>query len=231
MKCDTRVMSHRPAGTTKVRPFPDAGATTFGDPLPTLGSIVNPVSPAAMNNDLPALADAVCQHRPDLMRFASRRLRDAALAEDLVQDTLLAALQGAASFGHQASLRTWLTGILKNRIADSLRRAGRSPEAGHGSGRTADAGDTEDDERPGPEAVDWIDPPRHLAGRQFLDSLAACLAGLPQAEERLFTLREINGLDHEAAAAELHLSPRHASVLLHRARNRLRQGLALHGPA
>src|SRR5574339_599328 len=65
--------------------------------------------------------------RPYLLRFAGLQLRDAAAAEDAVQEALLAALAGQASFAGRANLRTWLTGILKHKIVDAIRRQSREP--------------------------------------------------------------------------------------------------------
>jgi DNA-directed RNA polymerase specialized sigma24 family protein len=56
------------------------------------------------------------RERPYLLRYAGLQLRDPHAAEDAVQETLLAALAGEAGFGARASLRTWLTGILKHKI-------------------------------------------------------------------------------------------------------------------
>ena len=68
-----------------------------------------------------AIAELV-SHRPYLLRFALRKLRDAALAEDAVQDVFEAVLSGRARFGGRAALRSWLTAVLKNKIVDVLRR-------------------------------------------------------------------------------------------------------------
>ena len=65
--------------------------------------------------------------RPYLLRYASLQLRDAAAAEDAVQEALVAALVGEASFAGRANLRTWLTGILKHKIVDAIRRQAREP--------------------------------------------------------------------------------------------------------
>lgn len=67
------------------------------------------------------------QQRPYLLRFAALQLRDANAAEDAVQETLLAALAGEAKFAGRSNLRTWLTGILKHKIIDSIRRSTREP--------------------------------------------------------------------------------------------------------
>jgi RNA polymerase sigma-70 factor (ECF subfamily) len=69
------------------------------------------------------------RERPYLLRYASLQLRDAHAAEDAVQETLLAALGGEASFAGRSNLRTWLTGILKHKIVDAIRRAGREAPA------------------------------------------------------------------------------------------------------
>src|SRR5690349_11815884 len=65
------------------------------------------------------------RHRPYLLRFALLQLRDRSAAEDAVQDALLAAIQGAQRFAGQSSLRTWLIGILKHKIVDSIRKTAR----------------------------------------------------------------------------------------------------------
>ena len=168
---------------------------------------------------------AIAAHRAYLVRFASRRVSDAALVEDLVQETLLAALQGGDGFRQEATLRTWLTGILQRRIADAVRRRYRMPVV---ATPAAIADPEDDDAPPAAEPVDGICPARRLEGRQFLRALAACLAALPPRAERLFTLREIDGLSNEEAAGALGLDPRGCALLMHRVRERLRAELGLH---
>src|SRR6266404_3618067 len=63
--------------------------------------------------------------RPYLLRYASLQLRNSDAAEDAVQETLLAALAAEASYEGRANLRTWLTGILKHKIVDAIRRTSR----------------------------------------------------------------------------------------------------------
>src|SRR5215208_2789494 len=67
--------------------------------------------------------------RPYLLRFASLQLRDGHAAEDAVQETLVAALAAEGSFAGRSNLRTWLTGILKHKIIDAIRRPDRRPRA------------------------------------------------------------------------------------------------------
>ena len=64
-------------------------------------------------------------HGDALFAYAVTRVRNQALAEDLVQDTLLAGITGLAEYGGKSSERTWLTGILKNKIVDHVRKSSR----------------------------------------------------------------------------------------------------------
>ena len=165
------------------------------------------------------IGEAIGAERRYLLRVATARLRDAALAEDLVQETLLAALQGAEGFEQRATLRTWLTGILLRRIADHARRRQRRPEV------ELDTADDEDSDTDEAHAIDWIDPPRQLEGRQVLDAVSRALASISPTAARLVTLREVDGYSHEDAARELGLEPQNAASLLHRARIQLRERL------
>ena len=69
-----------------------------------------------------ALFAEVETHRSYMLRFATAKLRDAEQAEEIVQEALLAALDGICSFSGQSALRTWLTSILKFKIIDFQRR-------------------------------------------------------------------------------------------------------------
>jgi RNA polymerase sigma-70 factor (ECF subfamily) len=172
-----------------------------------------------------AAYEAVTEHRPYLLRFARQRLRDAALVEDVVQETLLAALQGYERFTQRSSVRTWLTSILLNKIAESVRREQRAPRIEIAD----DSADADDDELAGDEPVDWRDPQRLLEARQFIEQLHGRLETLPEQSARAFTLREIDGLSLDEIGSELGITASHVAVLLHRARQRLREGLALRG--
>jgi RNA polymerase sigma-70 factor (ECF subfamily) len=74
-------------------------------------------------------AASVERERAYLLRYASLQLRDPQAAEDAVQDTLVAALAGQAGFGGRSNLRTWLTGILKHKIVDAVRKQTRESTA------------------------------------------------------------------------------------------------------
>ena len=74
----------------------------------------------------PALgSDWVDAHANYLFNFAVGQVRDVSVAEDLVQETFLAAVKAQNSFGGKSSARTWLVGILRHKIYDHLRKTCR----------------------------------------------------------------------------------------------------------
>jgi RNA polymerase sigma-70 factor (ECF subfamily) len=176
-----------------------------------------------------ARAIAIGEQRDYLLRVARSRLRDnAVMAEDAVQDTLLAALRPGIAFAEQSTLRTWLTGILINKIADAQRREWRTVRTEVGFD-DADPGRHDDALRDEPSrddaAIEWRDPERLLQGRQALHALRTGLASLPPNAVRALELREVEGWPHDAVARELGISVAQCSVLLHRARAQLRREL------
>jgi len=76
-------------------------------------------------NQIRLRQEDIGKYRPQLLRYARQRLRDHALAEDVVQDSLVAAVENAHRYAGDSSLGTWLTGILKHKIVDSMRAASR----------------------------------------------------------------------------------------------------------
>jgi RNA polymerase sigma-70 factor (ECF subfamily) len=82
---------------------------------------------ASTSGSEPARVDqqGVAQHRDYLYRYALLQLRDASRTEDVVQETLLAALESGDRFSGKSSLRTWLTGILEHKIIDVFRKQSR----------------------------------------------------------------------------------------------------------
>jgi RNA polymerase sigma-70 factor (ECF subfamily) len=166
--------------------------------------------------------------RPYLMRYASMQLRSREAAEDAVQETLLAALSAEASFEGRSNLRTWMTGILKHKCVDAMRRADReSPLAGEDAESAAQDFDALFDERehwrehPRP----WDDPDGALHQKQFLRTLEECLAALPARTAQVFMLREHMGLDTDEICKQLAVTSTHCWVLLYRARMALRMCL------
>jgi len=160
--------------------------------------------------------------RDYLLRYASLQLRDPHAAEDAVQETLLAALAGEASFAGRSNLRTWLTGILKHKIIDAIRRLSR--ESTTMDLEDLDALFAEDGHWVDPPAA-WSDPDASLEQKRFFAALEACLERLPQKIAQAFMMREHLGFETAEICKELAITPTHCWVLLYRARMALRECL------
>lgn len=176
-------------------------------------------------------ATRIHSHRSYLLRVAVLQLRDPALAEDIVQDTLIAALQGEAGFSGRSSLKTWLTGILKHKIVDAIRKKGREPAMStlDEESRIEDFDPLFDDtghwESP---SADWGDPEAQLGRREFFDVVEFCLDKLPPNTARVFMMREVMGLDGSEICKELSITSTNLWVILYRARVALRLCLEEH---
>jgi RNA polymerase sigma-70 factor (TIGR02943 family) len=166
-------------------------------------------------------------HAAALLAYASPRVRDQQTAEDLVQDTFLAALK-AGNFRGDAQERTWLIGILRNKICDHYRRLAR--ERTHANG---DEQDPVEDGWFGPHLgvmEGWTHPPKSwsvdeaaLADRpEFWQAFHECLRGLPTRQSAAFVMRTMEDVDAEQVCQDLGISATNLWVLLHRARARLR---------
>lgn len=177
----------------------------------------------------------LADHGDALFGFALLRVRDRAAAEDLVQETLLAAWRGRESFAGGSTERTWLIGILKHKLIDHWRRSAREPQNQIPAGAAADEPDVleqlfdaaeKDHWRVQPSP--WYDPDAALEQQQFWQIFTDCIAALPPAQAQAFSLCELDGLDGPEACKVLAVAPTNLWVMLHRARLRLRQCLENH---
>jgi RNA polymerase sigma-70 factor (ECF subfamily) len=168
--------------------------------------------------------------RPQLVRFAQLQLRNEALAEDAVQDALIAVLEKPERFGGQSSLRTYVTGILKFKIIDNLRAATRERQIECADDQSEDevidslfVADGHTREAP----LQWGNPDGTLEQKDFFRVLEVCLEKLPAQNARLFMMREWLELETDEICKELAITPANVWVILYRARVRLRECLDL----
>ena len=173
----------------------------------------------------------VDEHGDYLFRYALMRLRDETLAEDLVQETLLAAIQSLASYGGKSTERTWLTSILKHKLVDFYRKSSRETPldeteldlsgfdnfferedqwTNHWNPRLAPRGWTNN-----PEAV--------FEQNEFFDVFQNCMSKLPERVAHVFALREMDGFESGEICEILSLSSSNFWVMMHRARMSLRR--------
>jgi RNA polymerase sigma-70 factor (ECF subfamily) len=171
-------------------------------------------------------------HRAYLVRYALSQLRDPQLAEEAVQEALLAALEGIGGFDGRSTLRTWLTSILRFKIIDIQRRqvADRA-RVQIDEERLADEHEAWLDEmfdetghwRSPPQA--WNDPEAALEQSRFWMVFEMCLEGLPATAGRVFFKREVLGEDTPVICSEEKITSSNCWVILHRARIALRMCL------
>ncbi len=168
--------------------------------------------------------------RPALVRFAVLQLRNDSLAEDVVQDTLIAVLEKPERFAGQSSLRTYVTGILKHKIIDALRSGKREVRIETADGES-DADVIDALFKPDGHTVDmprqWGDPDATLEQKDFFRILEICLERLPAKTARIFMMREWLELETGEICQELGISASNAWVMLYRARVQLRECLDL----
>jgi RNA polymerase sigma-70 factor (ECF subfamily) len=166
------------------------------------------------------------QHGDMLFRYALAWLRSRELAEDLVQETFLAALRARERFQGQSSEQTWLVGILRRKIVDHIRKAERSRSASEVECLHSDFFGKRGHWKS--TVAKWpSDPHQVLENREFWDVFGRCLSKLPASLADAFCLREMEDIDTSEICNILGISATNLSVRLHRARLLLRRCLDL----
>ncbi len=174
-------------------------------------------------------AEDLLELRGDMLRFAQIQLRNHETAEDLVQESIEAALRKSSSFSGKSTLKTWVFAILRNRIIDHLRQASRTVTM---SSFVEDDEDWQEslealfnekgrwhaNQRPAP----WPDPEQSMQNRQFWAVFESCLDHLPPATSRVFMMREFLGFESDEICTQLGITTSNCHVILHRARLKLR---------
>lgn len=169
--------------------------------------------------------------RDQMLRFATLQLSDGSLAEDAVQEALMGALKNAESFHGKAALKTWVFAILKNKLADLLRKERRLVTAGSllDDDRETDGlsnlfnhkGFWRPEERP----EDWGSPHEAFREGEFWRVFEICLDHLPAGQARVFMMREFVELESREICTAVGVTTGNLNVMLHRARLRLRECL------
>ncbi len=161
--------------------------------------------------------------------YALSRTRNKEVAEDLVQETLLAAVRTHEVFRGRSAERSWLMSILKNKTCDYFRRLGRETNftdlelLSDEHADRIDGGNHWIDER---GATDWRPEGEEAMKRaEFWAILQAGLAKMPKRVAQVFMLRELDDLPSKEVCATLQISEANCWAMLHRARLALRDYL------
>jgi len=188
-------------------------------PEPTVQSLTDPVF--------------LTELRLQMNKFANLQLQDQSLAEDAVQEALLAALKSAHAFNRRSALKTWVFAILKNKISDLLRKNQRYVS----TDKLKDGEETSDDAlydtlfnqrgfwHPHERPAKWNQPDADMENSHFWQVFDACLNGMPDKYGRLFMMREFLELTTDEICSNEMISVNSLNVTLYRARLRLRECL------
>ncbi len=159
-----------------------------------------------------------------LYRHALAILGQEAEAEDCVQETFSAALEGLSGFSGRSTEKTWLFGILKHKIVDRIREESRFRLV-----------ETSGEEEPFDAFLangkwvrppsDWGDPEKSLENLQFWAVFEECLKGLSPGVSKVFVLKALEDRSMEDICVELGISPVNGGVRMYRARLALRKCL------
>ena len=193
---------------------------------------------ALRRGDDQTFAQLVDELQGPLIRVAMSYVHDRAVAEEVVQDTWLAVLNGLDRFEGRSSLRTWIFRILMNRAISRFDRERRSmPFSSFADG---DDGPSVDPDRfvPAgqPGAGGWASPPRSwqeipenaVTAAETLGVIREAVDGLPDGQRAVISLRDLEGFSSAEACNILDISETNQRVLLHRARTKVRRALERH---
>lgn len=163
------------------------------------------------------------QLREQMIRFTQTQLRDAEIAEDIVQETLLGAVKNLKAFAGRAAFRSWVFAILKNKMIDHIRKQGRAPATQSIDAEEFNAkGSWQQEAKPMP----WQCPEAGLKQEQFMVILELCLNKLPGHQAQVFMMREFLGLACAEICTEVDITESNLHVLLYRARMNLQKCMA-----
>ena len=192
----------------------------------------DPELAALRSGDEAAFEALVQRYQGPLFQLALGRVRDRAVAEDVVQETWLQALASLDRFEGRSSFRTWLFGILLNVARARRRRESRllpftaffRRDGGDGPAVDPDRFDREGRWTSLPARWDGL-PESRLLGAEVLARVSEAIAALPPAQRELILLRDVAGFSSEEAARLLEITPANQRVRLHRARAAVRRAL------
>ena len=177
-----------------------------------------PAEDRPLGQELPDPKEWLDLYGDTMYRFALARLRRPHDAEEAVQEALLAALRARSGFQGRSQPRTWLLGILKNKVHSRL-RAQAAERAASGRGDLDQWFDGRGKWRRPPRR--WSDPADEAEWNDFWRVLRRCLSGLPARMAAAFTLRALDEVPAADVCRELGVTADNFWVLLHRARVRL----------
>lgn len=192
-----------------------------------------------------AFDELVNRHHGALIRMAMGHVADREVAEEVVQDTWMAVIEGLSCFEGRSSLRTWIFGILIHKAKDRGVREKRHTTFSAFESHDDDQDDAIDPSRfrqSGEWAGHWAFPPQPwddqtpeklLASRQAVEAMQRAIEALPATLKEVLILRDVEGVEANEVCELLKITETNLYVRLHRARERVRQAVEayLEGPS
>jgi RNA polymerase sigma-70 factor, ECF subfamily len=181
--------------------------------------------------DEAAFMELIDRYGATMVRVAQMYVRDRATAEEVVQETWLAVLNGIDRFEGRSSLKTWLFRILTNRAKTRGERDGRIVPFSSLAGAGEENEPSVDPDRflgpDSPQPGAWAAPPRawpqdRVLAKEALEVIEMAIEQLPEAQREVIRLRDIEGWSPMEVAEALQISDGNQRVLLHRARSKVR---------
>ena len=164
-----------------------------------------------------------------LFRYALSRLREADLAEEIIQETFLAALHSQKYFRGMASEKTWLVSILKRKIYDHFKKVNRDRQLNVTPPMESIRMDVFDRKRGAAvkSSIWFLDPSTAYEQKEFLKIIKEGLSELPGRLAQVFILREIIELSSREICELMDISICNLYVMMHRARKRMGHSVQL----
>ena len=160
-------------------------------------------------------------------QYAIRRLNNAQAAEDVVQETFLAAMKSSVNFRGDSLESTWLSSILRKKTVDVIRKRERQRKV-QPVVDGAELNDFSEDQCLQVIGASFsISPSKAMTDEELLKLVETSLANLPKNQADVFVLREIEQLEPEAICELLDISRKNLWVRLYRARVALAKSISL----
>jgi len=158
-----------------------------------------------------------------LYAYAKPRVNDAQVAEDLVQETFLSAWKAKDGFKGEASEKSWLFTILKNKIIDHYRKKAKDIVQ---TGTESDATDLFFDQHEHwtktDQPLNWTAPADGINQKEFYTVFKKCKQKLQQVQQNVFVMKYMDDMDEAEICKVLGITPSNYWVLIHRAKLGLR---------
>jgi RNA polymerase sigma-70 factor (ECF subfamily) len=227
-------MTHQQGPTLVSRPIAgSAGPMTETPPGTSAGSEDAALLDALRRREEAAFVELVRRHHHALLRAARMIVASRDVAEEVVQETWLAALERIDAFEARSSLKTWLTRIAINRAITRAERERRTvPFSALARVETNEPTPSVEPERFGGSLDEW---PGHwrsfpepwteqrVLDRETQRMVREVIEALPSGQRTVITLRDVDGFSSDEVCNMLAISETNQRVLLHRARSRVRR--------